>query len=164
MASGMKPLGGKEADIPCQCRYGDGKLTLPGVNGNASLIESHAEGKSYHADDLVEEVKVSKPRSAPVEIADHDSRMDVKKGSCMAADDLPQESEIEQPGGTLEDLFFFNDEEEDDSDWEPTTHLPTTHLAVNRWFCLNCTMQNMAETTFCFVRYFVWFSGNQWDS
>jgi histone deacetylase 6 len=159
MASGMKPLGGKEADIPCQCRYDDGKLTLPGVNGNASLIESHAEGKSYHADDLVEEVKVSKPRSAPVEIADHDSRMDVKKGSCMAADDLPQESEIEQPGGTLEDLFFFNDEEEDDSDWEPTTH-----LAVNRWFCLNCTMQNMAETTFCFVRYFVWFSGNQWDS
>jgi len=56
----------------------------------------------------------------------------------MAADDLPQEAEIEQAGDTLDDMLFFNKEEEDDSDWESTTR-----LAINRCFFLNNTMPNM---------------------
>jgi histone deacetylase 6 len=171
MASDMRSLGGKDADIPShglenggvsdgkhECCYDcdDEKLSLPGVNGKSSLIESHTEGKSSvaicgvcgdHADDLVKEATDSKSRSSHVEVADHDSHLAGRKGSCMAAADLPHESEIEQAGGTLEGLFFFNDEEEDDSDWEPTNH-----LAVNRWFCLNCTMPNMAEIAYCLVR------------
>ena len=56
----------------------------------------------------------------------------------MAADDLPQEAEIEQAGDTLDDILVFNKEEEDDSDWESTTR-----LAINRCFFLNYTMPNM---------------------
>ncbi|KAK3124510.1 hypothetical protein QOZ80_7BG0587590 [Eleusine coracana subsp. coracana] len=171
MASDMNPHGGKKASMAshglensgvsdqashgkCQCCCGgDGTPSLP---GNSSLVGSHTEGKSSieicgvcsfdsdHADDLVEEVRSSKSRSSHVEIADNNSCLDVKKESCLAADNLPQESEIEQAGGTLEDLFFFSEDEEDDSDWEPTSR-----LAVNRWFCLNCTWPNIDEITFC---------------
>ncbi|XP_062189050.1 histone deacetylase 15 isoform X2 [Phragmites australis] len=173
MASDMRPLSGKKVEIPsrglencvvsdqachgkCESCDGDGKSSCAGANAISSLIESHNEGKASkensgacsfncdHADAIVEEVRRSIARSGHVESADRDVCLDGKSGSCMAGDDLPQESEREQAGGTVDDLFFFNDEEEDDSDWEPTTH-----LVVNRWFCLNCTVPNMDELAYC---------------
>ncbi|TVU41527.1 hypothetical protein EJB05_15055, partial [Eragrostis curvula] len=155
MASDMRPLGGKKVEMPshglekcgvsdqachgkCQSCDGDGKPSLAGVNVNSPLIESHTEVKASKENGGAHSFDVD------VEIADHECCLDGNMGSCMAGDDLPQGSDIEQAGGTLEDLFFLNEEEEDDSDWEPTSR----HV-MNRWFCLNCTMPNMDGLSHC---------------
>ncbi|CAL5091293.1 unnamed protein product [Urochloa decumbens] len=169
----MKPLSDQKDEIPsravencgvsdqachgkCQSCDNDVKPFCAEVNGISSLIGSHTDGKALkencgacsftcdHADALVEDIKGSVARSDHVENADPDGCLTAKNGSCMAVDDLPQEFEREQAGGTLEELFFSNDEEEDDSDWDPTSS-----LVVNRWFCLNCTMPNVGGVTNC---------------
>ncbi|KAL6647008.1 hypothetical protein ACP70R_014445 [Stipagrostis hirtigluma subsp. patula] len=170
MASDMKPPAGKKGEIPsrglencgvsdqpchdkCQSSDADGKLSCAGANGISSLIERMTSKENCGAcssncdqsDTSLEEANDSLARSGHVEDAYHDGCLLGKNGSCMTSDDLPHESEREQAGGTLEDLFLFNDEEEDDSDWEPAA----TRLVVNRWFCLNCTMPNMDEITHC---------------
>jgi histone deacetylase 6 len=129
------------------------------VDGVSSLTGGHTDVKASkencgacslnndRADSLEEEVKGSTARIGHVESADPDGCVDVKKESFMAVDDLPQEFEGEQAGATLEDLFFFNGEEEDDSDWEPASR-----LVENRWFCFNCTMPIVDEITYCMVR------------
>lgn len=175
MASDMRaPSSGKRSEVPhsfssCICAQAvhgkcpscdiDVKPFCAGVDGVSSLTGNHTDVKASkencgacsfnndHADALEEEVKGSTARIGHVESADPDGCVDVKKGFRMAVDDLPQESEEEQAGATLEDLFFFNGEEEDDSDWEPASR-----LVVNRWFCLNCTMPNVDEITHCMVR------------
>ncbi|CAD6221062.1 unnamed protein product [Miscanthus lutarioriparius] len=129
-----------------------------GVDGVSSLTGSHIDVKASkencracsfnndRADALEEEVKGSTARIGHVESADPDGCVDVKKESFMAVDDLPQDSEGEQAGATLEDLFFFNGKEEDDSDWEPASR-----LVENRWFCFNCTMPIVDEITHSMV-------------
>ncbi|OEL34404.1 Histone deacetylase 15 [Dichanthelium oligosanthes] len=173
MASDMKPLNGQKGETPshvvencgvsdqachgkCQNCGSDVKPFCAEVNAISSLIGSHTDGKAskencgvcgfvdVRTDALVEGIKGSVARSGHVESADPDGCLTVENGSCMAVDDLQQEFEIEQAGGTLEDLFFSDDEEEDDSDWEPAGS-----LVVNRWFCLNCTMPNVDEITYC---------------
>ncbi|KAF8714153.1 hypothetical protein HU200_028162 [Digitaria exilis] len=173
MASDMKPRSVQKGEIPshvaencgvsenachgkCQSCYSDVKPFCAEVNGISSSIGSHADGKaskenrgacsftSDRADALVEDIKGSVARSGHAESADPDGCLTAKNGSSMAVDDLPQEFEIEQAGATLQDLFFANDEEEDDSDWDPTSS-----LVLNRWFCLNCTMPNVDDTTHC---------------
>lgn len=170
----MRPLNSIKGEIPscglencgvsgqachgkCQSCYGDGKPSRAGANGVSSLSESLTEEmvlkencgtcsfNSDHADALlVDGTKGSLASSGHADSADRDDCLHGKNESCMACDDLWQESDREQAGGTLEDLFFVNDEEEDDSDWEPSAH-----LVVNRWFCLNCTVPNMNEVTHC---------------
>ncbi|RCV09600.1 hypothetical protein SETIT_2G042600v2 [Setaria italica] len=173
MASDMKPLSDQKDEIPSrsvencgvskQACHGksqscdsDVKPFCAEVIGISSLIGSHTDGKASkencgacsftydHADAIVEDVKVAVARSGHAESADHDGCQTAKNRSCMAVDDLPQEFEREQAGATLEELFFSNDEEEDDSDWDPSSS-----LVVNRWFCLNCTMPNVDEITNC---------------
>lgn len=178
MASDMKPLNVQKGEIPshvvkncgvsdhachgkCQSCDSNVKPFRAEVNGVSSTIRSHADGKaskedcgacsftSDSADALVEDIKGSVARSGHAESTDPDGCLTAKNGSCMAVDDLQQEFEIEQAGATLEDLFFANDEEEDDSDWDPASS-----LVLNRWFCLNCTMPNVDDITHCLVRYF----------
>nr|CAB3455759.1 unnamed protein product [Digitaria exilis] len=173
MASDMKPRSVQKGEIPshvvencgvsdnachgkCQSCDSDVKPFCAEVNGISSSIGSHADGKaskenrgacsftSDRADALVEDIKGSVARSGHAESADPDGCLTAKNGSSMAVDDLPQEFEIEQAGATLQDLFFANDEEEDDSDWDPTSS-----LVLNRWFCLNCTMPNVDDITHC---------------
>lgn len=175
MASDMKPRSVQKGEIPshvvencgvsenachgkCQSCYSVVKPFCAEVNGISSSIGSHADGKaskenrgacsftSDRADALVEDIKGSVARSGHAESADPDGCLTAKNGSSMAVDDLPQEFEIEQAGATLQDLFFANDEEEDDSDWDPTSS-----LVLNRWFCLNCTMPNVDDITHCLV-------------
>ncbi|CAN6181344.1 unnamed protein product [Urochloa humidicola] len=169
----MKPLSDQKAEMPsravencgvsdqaclgkCQSCDSDVKPFCAEVNGISSLIGGHTDGKALkencgacsctydHADSLVEDTKGSVARSDHVEGADPDGCLTAKNGSGMTVDDLPQEFEREQAGATLEELFFSNDEEEDDSDWDPASS-----LVVNRWFCLNCTMPNVDEVTNC---------------
>ncbi|KAJ1287853.1 hypothetical protein BS78_02G042600 [Paspalum vaginatum] len=169
----MKPLGGKNSETPsrgmenpgvsdqacygkCQSCDVDAKQFCAGVSGMSSLTGNRTDVKASkencgacsfnhdRADAFLEEVKGSVARPGHAESADPDGSVDVKNGSCVAVDDLAQEFEREQAEGTLEDLFFFNDEEEDDSDWEPAAR-----VAVNRWYCLNCTMPNLDDVTYC---------------
>ncbi|CAN6213188.1 unnamed protein product [Urochloa humidicola] len=169
----MKPLSDQKDEIPshamencgvsdqaclgkCQSCDSDVKPFCAEVNGISSLIGGRTDGKASkencgacsctygHADSLVEDIKGSVARSDYVEGADPDGCLTAKNGSGMAVDDLPQEFEREQAGATLEELFFSNDEEEDDSDWDPASS-----LVVTRWFCLNCTMPNVDEVTNC---------------
>jgi histone deacetylase 6 len=183
----MKPLSEQKDEIPScsvencgvsdQAFHGksqrcdsDVKPFCAEVNGVSSLIGNHTGGKASkencgaynftydHADALVEDVKVAVARPGHAESAYPDGALTAKNGSCMAVDDLPQEFEREHAGATLDELFFSNDEEEDDSDWDPTSS-----LVVNRWFCLNCTMPNVDEITHCMVRLSFWWSGKQSD-
>ncbi|KAE8736481.1 Histone deacetylase 15 [Hibiscus syriacus] len=50
---------------------------------------------------------------------------------------------------TLQDMFnnhnAFDDDEEDDSDWEPVQK----HIEILKWFCTNCTMVNLDDVFHC---------------
>jgi histone deacetylase 6 len=169
MASDMRSLNSQKgqscgvSDQACHSKSksgNDGKPSHAKENGVSSLSGSHNDEKilkensgacnlnSDHANPLsVDGTKVSTARSELIDSSGHDGCLHVKNESCMACDDLLQESDKEQPGGTLEDLFSFNDEEDDDSDWEPSAR-----LALSRWFCLNCTVPNMEGFTHCQVK------------
>uniref|UniRef100_A0A1D1Z292 histone deacetylase n=1 Tax=Anthurium amnicola TaxID=1678845 RepID=A0A1D1Z292_9ARAE len=66
--------------------------------------------------------------------------------SCSVA--LPQKVLAKQRGSTLLDLSNmeeqYDDEDDDDSDWEPVMHLMS-----EKWFCTNCTMPNFEGTSYC---------------
>ncbi|KAL5197252.1 hypothetical protein ABZP36_000764 [Zizania latifolia] len=167
MASDMKPLNSQKgekcgvSDQACHSKRkisdNDGKPRAK-ANGVSSISRSHTDVKvskensgacnlnSDHANPLsVDGTKVSTARSELIDSSDNDDGcLHVKNESCMACDDLLEDSNKEQHGGTLEDLFSFNDEEDDDSDWEPSAP-----LALNRWFCLICTVPNTDEFTHC---------------
>jgi len=144
MASDMQPLSGHE--IPtravencgvsdhtchgkCQSCDSDVKPSCAEVNGISLSIGSHTDGKAS---------------KETCDCADPDGCLIATNGSCMAIDELTQEFEREQAGATLEDLIFSNDEEEDDSDWDPASS-----LVMNRWFCLNCTLPNVDAVMYC---------------
>lgn len=40
---------------------------------------------------------------------------------------------------------FFDEDEEDDSDWEPVQK----HVELIKWFCVNCTMVNLGDGAVC---------------
>ncbi|KAG6752956.1 hypothetical protein POTOM_042997 [Populus tomentosa] len=40
---------------------------------------------------------------------------------------------------------FFDEDEEDDSDWEPVQK----HVELIKWFCINCTMVNLGDGVVC---------------
>ncbi|XP_039057543.1 histone deacetylase 15-like, partial [Hibiscus syriacus] len=50
---------------------------------------------------------------------------------------------------TLRDMFndqnAFDDDDEDDSDWEPVQK----HIEILKWFCTNCTMVNLDDVFHC---------------
>ena len=147
MASDMQPLSGHE--IPsrvvencgvsdhachgkCQSCDSDVKPSCAEVNGISLSIGSHTDGKAS---------------KETCDCADPDGCLIATNGSCMAIDELTQEFEREQAGAALEDLVFSNDEEEDDSDWDPASS-----LVMNRWFCLNCTLPNVDAVMYCLVK------------
>lgn len=54
---------------------------------------------------------------------------------------------------TFQDIYdaealLNEDDEEDDSDWEPVQ----TPLEYVKWSCVNCTMANPGDMVHCFVR------------
>ncbi|KAM3254383.1 hypothetical protein ACQJBY_048098 [Aegilops geniculata] len=160
MTSNMRPLNSKKGEVPshgrencgvsdqafhgkCQSCDGVGKPSYPRANG-VSLRESGTCSFSCdHANALLVDVPKGSP-ARPGHIDSADCGQHAKNESCMPCNDLQQESDREQAGDTLDDLFFFNDEEDDDIDWEPSAR-----LAENRWFCLNCTMPNLDEVKHC---------------
>jgi histone deacetylase 6 len=127
----------------CQSCDSDVKPSCGEVNGISSLIGSHTDGKASKEN--------CGACTFTYDCADLDGCLIATNGSCMAVDELTQEFEREQAGATLEDLVFSNDEEDDDSDWDPASSLVT-----NRWFCLNCTMPNVDVVMYCLVRLFFW--------
>ncbi|KAL4346488.1 hypothetical protein GQ457_17G026140 [Hibiscus cannabinus] len=50
---------------------------------------------------------------------------------------------------TFQDMYnnqdAFDDEDEDDSDWEPVQK----HIEILKWFCTNCTMVNLGDVLHC---------------
>lgn len=164
MTSNMRPLNSKKGEVPsdgrencgvsdqafhgkCQSCDGVGKPSYPRANG-VSLKES---GTCNFSCDHANALLVDGPKGSPARPGHIDSAdcgqhgcLHAKNESCMPCNDLQQESDREQAGDTLDDLFFFNDEEDDDIDWEPSAR-----LAENRWFCLNCTMPNLDEVKHC---------------
>uniref|UniRef100_A0ACD5UYU6 Uncharacterized protein n=2 Tax=Avena sativa TaxID=4498 RepID=A0ACD5UYU6_AVESA len=161
MASDIRPLNSKKREVPshgrqncgdqafhgkCQSCDGVGKpshsrenvISLKEDCGTCSFNSDHADAL------LVDGAKCSLARSGHIDSAGcgDNGCLHGKNGSCMAFDD--QESDREQGGHTLDDLFFFNDEDEDDIDWEPAAP-----VVENRWFCLNCTVPNLDEVTHC---------------
>lgn len=56
---------------------------------------------------------------------------------------------------TFEDIYgaealLNEDDEEDDSDWEPVQ----TPVEFVKWCCVNCTMANPGDMVHCYVRFF----------
>ncbi|KAL6494301.1 hypothetical protein OROGR_031101 [Orobanche gracilis] len=56
---------------------------------------------------------------------------------------------------TLDEMYNsrydFEDDEDDDSDWEPSV-LPSPNVVeIPKWFCLNCTMVNIGADSRCDV-------------
>ncbi|KAM0852262.1 hypothetical protein ACQ4PT_051863 [Festuca glaucescens] len=157
----MRLLNSKKCEVPSHGRQNGGDQAFHGKCQSCDGVEkpshSRENGVSLkehhgtccfngdHTDALlVDGAKGSLARSGHIDSAGcgHDGCLHGNNGSCMACDD--QESDREHGGHTLDDLFFFNDEEEDDIDWEPSAR-----LVENRWFCLNCTVPNMDEVTHC---------------
>ncbi|KAG6411145.1 hypothetical protein SASPL_129219 [Salvia splendens] len=57
---------------------------------------------------------------------------------------------------TLEEMYYnsqydFGDDEDDDSDWEPSALSAHDVMEIPKWFCLNCTMLNIGDDTHCDV-------------
>ncbi|KAH6763501.1 histone deacetylase 15 [Perilla frutescens var. hirtella] len=56
---------------------------------------------------------------------------------------------------TLEEMYNnqydFGDDEEDDSDWEPSALPAHNVVEIPKWFCLNCTMLNIGDDSHCDV-------------
>ncbi|KAF8389798.1 hypothetical protein HHK36_024317 [Tetracentron sinense] len=50
---------------------------------------------------------------------------------------------------TLQDMYNqqedYDDDDDDDSDWEPLQK----HVAIKKWFCINCTMVNLDDVVHC---------------
>ena len=47
-----------------------------------------------------------------------------------------------------ENQDLFDDEDDEDSDWEPIIE---KSLEVVKWFCTNCTMVNLEDINLCDV-------------
>ncbi|KAJ6796528.1 histone deacetylase 15-like isoform X2 [Iris pallida] len=82
--------------------------------------------------------------------ADRSSCLHGEHGGCEAANatDLQQYLRL-QKGSTFQDLYLqehYDDEDNDDSDWEPVNH-----LMIRKWFCTNCTMPNFNDVCHCDV-------------
>lgn len=59
---------------------------------------------------------------------------------------------------TFQDIYgaetsLHDDDEEDDSDWEPVQ----TPVEFVNWCCVNCTMANPGDMVHCFVRFHLLF-------
>ncbi|KAL0423785.1 UNVERIFIED_CONTAM: Histone deacetylase 15 [Sesamum radiatum] len=56
---------------------------------------------------------------------------------------------------TLEEMYNsqhdFEDDEDDDSDWEPSALPDHNVVEIPKWFCLNCTMVNIGDDLHCDV-------------
>lgn len=57
---------------------------------------------------------------------------------------------------TLEEMYYnsqydFGDDEDDDSDWEPSALPAHDVMEIPKWFCLNCTMLNIGDDSHCDV-------------
>ncbi|PIM97676.1 Histone deacetylase [Handroanthus impetiginosus] len=54
---------------------------------------------------------------------------------------------------TLEEMYNsqydFEDDEDDDSDWEPSALADHNVVEIPRWFCHNCTMVNVGDDLYC---------------
>lgn len=63
-----------------------------------------------------------------------------------------QQNLTRHEGNSLQDLCMqdhYDDEDEDDSDWEPVNH-----FYIKKWFCTNCTLPNFDDVSHCDVWYF----------
>lgn len=62
-----------------------------------------------------------------------------------------QKKARQQKEMTFQDMYesqnLLDDEDEDDSDWEPLEK----HVEVMKWFCTNCTMLNFDDIDHCDV-------------
>lgn len=72
-------------------------------------------------------------------------------GDYEACSTAPQQRVSRQStGSTLQDLSNmeeqYDDEDDDDSDWEPVMR-----LISKKWFCVNCTMPNFDDVSYCDV-------------
>ncbi|XP_057770563.1 histone deacetylase 15-like isoform X3 [Salvia miltiorrhiza] len=47
--------------------------------------------------------------------------------------------------------YDFGDDEDDDSDWEPSALPAHSVVEIPKWFCLNCTMLNIGDDSHCDV-------------
>lgn len=47
--------------------------------------------------------------------------------------------------------YDFGDDEDDDSDWEPSALPAHSAVEIPKWFCLNCTMLNIGDDSHCDV-------------
>lgn len=56
---------------------------------------------------------------------------------------------------TLEEMYNsqydFGDDEDDDSDWEPSALPDHNVVEIPKWFCLNCTVVNIGADFHCDV-------------
>ncbi|KAA8541171.1 hypothetical protein F0562_025221 [Nyssa sinensis] len=65
--------------------------------------------------------------------------------------DVTSKKARQQKDMTLQDIynnqdnFDDDDDDDDDSDWEPGQR----HVAVIKWFCINCTMVNLDDVVHC---------------
>lgn len=63
--------------------------------------------------------------------------------------DAVQQDQRLQKGTTFQDLYMqghYDDEDDDDSDWEPVNQ-----FILKKWFCTNCTMPNFDDVCHCDV-------------
>ncbi|KAM7268463.1 hypothetical protein ACFE04_010629 [Oxalis oulophora] len=75
-------------------------------------------------------------------ISDENVQPDVELGSKRAR----QPKEITSEDLYHDDFFDYDDEEEDDSDWDP---ILTEPAEIMKWFCQNCTMSNFGSDVLC---------------
>ncbi|XP_020087205.1 histone deacetylase 15 isoform X1 [Ananas comosus] len=96
---------------------------------------------------------LSEPTIRHVENADENACSHCENESCKACGAMqPQDYRRTHKGNSansLQDLFLqdnYDDGEDDDSDWEPVSH-----LLIKKWFCYNCTMPNFDDVFHCDV-------------
>ncbi|XP_073006215.1 histone deacetylase 15-like isoform X2 [Typha latifolia] len=154
---------------PCEssfsCPYECNKRSSPdGINGTLypnernleeRLLEEkndgHCNPSTIHSDIAsTYETCNSAPNLRSIGNADENACLHDKNESCKACECVqPQNCQRTHNGSTLEDLYLqdvYDDEDDEDSDWEPVNH-----FVIKKWFCSNCTMSNFYDVSHCDV-------------
>uniref|UniRef100_A0A5B7BQT2 histone deacetylase n=1 Tax=Davidia involucrata TaxID=16924 RepID=A0A5B7BQT2_DAVIN len=108
------------------------------------LTNGEAENNLYHQRDRIPYQGYNGRHGNPGSVG-------ISADSCHDGENFGQEKKKarQQKDMTLQDMYNnhdnFDDDDDDDSDWEPSQR----HVAVVKWFCINCTMVNLDDVLHC---------------
>ncbi|WOL15300.1 histone deacetylase 15 isoform X3 [Canna indica] len=154
--------GKSQSTLSCSCE-GHDKSTSKSINGSTSSREcSHNENHLGNHSGASLNAKFSQLDGCSGSVVDRSlsevrtvtnayekACLHEEHEGCDACSAQVQKHTKQQRNSTLQDLYFqadYDDDEDDDSDWEPVSP-----FVIKKWFCTNCTMPNFDDVCHCEV-------------